>query len=211
MITYLKGILVSKNENAPSGCNITVEVNNIGYLVQTNHKTISSLPALNSEVVIYTALIHREDTMFLCGFNAHEDRDLFNILQSVSGIGTKVALLLLEPGAHPLVNAVISADVKALTKTKGVGPKLAQRVILELRDKMTNWRDNAAYNDIPSCSLESYETKESYIETESVLLSLGYSREETCQSIEKALSLAKDQSDSEELLRHALKWLSDNE
>jgi len=146
--------------------------------------------------------------MYLCGFATHEDRDLFNILQSVSGIGTKVALLLLENGAHELVNSVIGADVKGLTRTKGVGPKLAQRVILELRDKMTNWRDNADYSNIPAAKFDSYETKESYLETESVLLSLGYSRTEATESLEKAISLSKDQSDPEELLRHSLKWLS---
>lgn len=208
MINYLKGSLVLKNENSPSGCNITVEVNNIGYLVLTNKRVIKALPDINSEVVIYTSLVHREDYMYLCGFNTHEDRDLFNILQSVSGIGTKVALLLLENGAHDLVNAVIGADVKALTKTKGVGPKLAQRVILELRDKMTNWRDSADYSDVPAPQFDSYETKESYLETESVLLSLGYTKAEVSESLEKAIAKSRDKSDSEELLRLALQWLA---
>ena len=138
MINYLKGILISKVEDGPFGCNITVEVNNIGYLITTNKKVVSLLPEEGNIVTIYTSLIHREDSMSLCGFSTREDKDLFNILQSVSGIGVKVALLLLgELGAYNLVSAVISGDVKALSKTKGVGPKLAQRIILELKEKMT--------------------------------------------------------------------------
>lgn len=209
MINYLKGILVSKILNSPSGCNITVEVNNIGYLFLSNKRVLDSLPDVGEEVTIYAALVHREDTMYYCGFATREDRDLFNILQSVSGIGTKVALLILGLGAHQLVNAVISSDVKELTKTKGVGPKLAQRIILELKDKMTNWRDKAEYPETIPVGFNKIENRQSYLETESVLLSLGYSKAEAEESLAKALSLSSDTSDSEELLRYSLTWLSE--
>ncbi len=80
MISYLKGILISKVENSPSGCNIVVEVNNIGYGVLTSIRTINSLPDVGVEVIIHASLVHKEDTMYLCGFTTREDRDLFNIL-----------------------------------------------------------------------------------------------------------------------------------
>jgi len=209
MINYLKGILVSKVENGPSGSNITVEVNNIGYLVSTNKRVISFLPDLNENVMIFTSLIHKEDSMYLCGFNSRDDRDLFNILQSVSGIGTKVALLLLDEfSSYELVSAVIRGDDKALSRTKGVGPKLAQRIILELKDKMTNWRDKLRPSEIKSGNVDASETKESYMEAESVLYSLGYSRDEAQKGLEKALSQAQNKDNSEELLRHALHWLA---
>jgi Holliday junction DNA helicase RuvA len=147
--------------------------------------------------------------MYLCGFDAREDRDLFNILQSVSGIGTKVALMLLgELGAYELVSSVIRDDAKSLTRTKGVGPKLAQRIILELKDKMINWRDHIEYVPEETEKINKIENKESYLEAESVILSLGYSRNEANESLDKALSRAQDKDNSEELLRLALQWLA---
>lgn len=208
MINYLKGILVSKVEDGPFGCNITVEVNNVGYLVVTSKKTVTTLPDEGEIVTIYTSLIHREDNMSLCGFKTREDRDLFNILQSVSGIGVKVALLLLgELSAYDLVNAVISGDVKTLSKTKGVGPKLAQRIILELKDKMTNWREKVVLKPSDIAKFDGVEFTESCVEAETVLLSLGYTKKEAAESLKNALDLAKNRNDSEELLRCALQWL----
>lgn len=209
MISYLKGILVSKIENSPSGCNITIEVNNIGYSVLTNVRTVTSLPEIGGEAIIHTSLVHKEDAMYLCGFANREDRDLFNILQTVSGIGTKVALLLLgELGAYELISAVISGNDKALSKTKGVGPKLAQRLILELKDKMINWRGKTDFIETAAPKLESGKAKESYLEAESVLLSLGYSAKEAKESLENALAKTNSQKDPEELLKLALQWLA---
>lgn len=211
MINYLKGILVSKVNSSPTGCNITVEVNDIGYLIMTNNRVISSLPDVGEKVQIYTSLIHKEDAMYLCGFDNREDRDLFNILLSVSGVGLKVAVMLLdELGSHQLVNAVISEDAKALSRTKGVGPKVAKRLILELKDKMTNWRDKVDFTLDVKSSIETEINQASYLETESVLLSLGYSKDEANKSLEFAASKAADNADSEALLRLALQWLAAN-
>jgi holliday junction DNA helicase RuvA len=206
MINYLKGILVSKSENA--NYNVTVEVNNIGYSILTNKRNVSALPEIGENITFYTSLIHREDTMYLCGFLNREERDLFNILQSVSGIGTKVALLLLEIGAHELVSAVIRGDDKALSKAKGVGPKLAQRMILELKDKMTNWHDTIDPSQIQSRNFDSEEEEESILETESVLLSLGYSSNEIREGLEAIMPGAVNKSNPEELLRLTLQWLA---
>lgn len=212
MINYLKGTLISKVEDSPFGCNITVEVNNIGYLIATNRRVISELTEEGSEVVVYTSLIHREDSMSLCGFRTREERDLFNILQSVSGIGVKVALLLLgEMGAYRLVSAVIGADAKEISKTKGVGPKLAQRIILELKDKMTNWRDKTSFEAEDSPSLGGFVKGKSYMEAETVLLSLGYTSKESSDSLKSIMGSAKNSEDSEELLRLALQWLVSKE
>ena len=211
MINYLKGIIVSKIENGPSGCSITVEVSNIGYLVFTNKRVIDSISDVGNSIKIYTSLIHREDAMSLCGFSTREDRDLFNILLSVSGVGTKVALLLLdELDAYKLVSAVIREDSKALSRTKGVGPKVAQRIILELKDKLINWREKIEPTPEHAGKFDTEKDKQSYLEAESVLLSLGYSKDETNKSLEKALSIVENKDDAEELLKNALKWLSNN-
>ncbi|MFA6990071.1 MAG: Holliday junction branch migration protein RuvA [Candidatus Gastranaerophilaceae bacterium] len=209
MINYIKGTIVSKVENSPSGCNITVEVNNIGYLIVTNPKVVNKLSDVGDTVVVYTSLIHKEDQMYLCGFDCREDRDLFNILQTVSGIGVKVALTMLgEMTAAELVGTVISDDSKALSRIKGIGPKLAKRIILELKDKMTSWRNKIDF----TCASEDYKTSSivssSIIEAESVLLSLGYSREEYKNAIEFAINKAINTKDTEEILRIALEWLA---
>jgi Holliday junction DNA helicase RuvA len=209
MINYLKGTLVSKVENSPSGCSMTIEVNDIGYLVLTNRRVLDSVKDSEEKVKIYTSLIHREDTMCLCGFATREDRDLFNILQSVSGIGIKVALLLLEEfSSQELVSVVVREDAKALSRTKGVGPKLASRIILELKDKMTGWREKTEYKHVEKISSEEKKQLLVYQEAESVLLSLGYSKEESETGLQKAITQSENTENIEELLRHALQYLS---
>lgn len=208
MFSYIKGELVHVNENALLGKNITVESNNIGYLINTNDKTILKLGEVGNEVKLYVTLIHREDSMALWGFSCREERDLFNILLSVSGVGAKAAMTLLN-GLSPsdLIGSVIRGDSKSIVKVKGIGPKIAQRIILELKDKMTNWRDiQPSKMDIPE--IASGTSKEGYIEAESVLLSLGYTQDECRTSLSHSLSKAKNPEDSEELLRLALYWLS---
>jgi Holliday junction DNA helicase RuvA len=207
MINYLKGKLVSKISNSPQGSNITVEVNGVEYLIQVNARIIRNLPEINSDIQIFTSLVHREDVMLLCGFLKHEDRDLFNILQSVSGVGTKMALMLLdEMNALGLMQAVLSENVKELSKTKGVGPKLAQRLILELKDKLKAFRGclDIEVSEISAPKVQS----ESFEEAQSVLLALGYTQREIneglCVAIEK---LGKDAT-SEELLKIALEVIS---
>ncbi|MEI7475276.1 MAG: Holliday junction branch migration protein RuvA [bacterium] len=208
MYSYIKGELVHVNENALLGKNITVEANNIGYQINTNDKTIIKLGEIGQEVKLYVTLIHREDSMALWGFASRDERDLFNILLSVSGVGAKAAMLLLN-GLTPsdLIGAVIRSDTKSIVKIKGIGPKIAQRIILELKDKMTNWRDiQPSKMDIPEISENM--SKEGYLEAESVLLSLGYTEDECKVSLSNALSTAENQEDAEELLRLALQWLS---
>lgn len=212
MINYLKGKLVSKTGDSPTGCNITVEVNNIGYFLLTNKRVVSSLPNEGEDVTIYAFLVHREDAMYLCGFNTREDRDLFIILNSVSGIGTKVALTIMgELGAYNLVNAVISDNDKAISRAKGVGTKLAKKVILELKDKMMNWRDKVSLKYTQVSESGEPEVTESYIEAESVLLSLGYTKKESSESLSNAVSNVANKDDAEEILRTALQWLAGQE
>lgn len=206
MFSFLKGTIVSKQLNTPFGTFLILDVNNVGYSILVNRKTLSNLPSEGSQVTIFTQLIHKEDTMYLCGFITLQERDLFNFLQSVSGIGVKVAMnLLSELEPLEIVTAVIKQDYKVLAKTKGIGPKIAQRIVLELKDKMTSWRP--AFEEEKKSKSE-FKQIDSYIETESVLLSLGYSSEETKEALEVAIKKAAKKEDSEELIQLALKWLS---
>lgn len=207
MIAYLRGKLISKAPSSPHGSHITLEVNGIGYCIQVNSRVIKNLPEQGSEVQIFTSLIHKEDSMTLCGFVKHEDRDLFNILQSVSGIGVKVALALLdEMNAQELMRAVLTENVKTLTKTKGIGAKVAQRLILELKDKLKAWQQEFS-DDI--CEKESVcDLPESFAEAQSVLLALGYTRKEAETGLQAALDKLGQNTTSEELLKVALEVIS---
>ena len=209
MISYLKGILVSKNL-APGGAKLVVEVNNIGYEININKKTYMSLPDINNEICIYTSLIHKEDGMSLCGFLSAQERETFCVLQTVSGVGIKVALLILELPINEIISAVISEDEKVICQIKGIGPKLAKRLILELRDKMMTLKDDLAI-DVTSNgqTKENFsDVSESFKEAQAVLNSLGYTKDEISLGLNIALEKVKDKNDTQEILQTALSAIS---
>ena len=130
MYDYIKGSLTNKS-NSSKGTYVTVETSGIGYLLEVTTRDFSQMP--DGDIKIYTVLLHREDKMSFCGFLHKEDRDIFNILTSVSGVGSKMALTLLDEfESSELIGFVIEGNYKELTRAKGVGPKLAQKIILEL-------------------------------------------------------------------------------
>ena len=146
--------------------------------------------------------------MILCGFLNKEDRDIFNILLTVSGVGMKVALVLLDEfSGYDLISAVIRGDFKELSRAKGVGPKLAQKIILELKDKLINWQKDAPI-DISDITIESKDVSDDVLsESQAVLLSLGYSVQEAKKSLKLACQTAQKQT-SEEILKEALHYLA---
>ena len=201
MFDYIKGELVYKGEDS-----IVVENNGIGYSILANLRTISLLPDINSEVKIYTKLVHKEDSMTLVGFKQKEDRVIFDILTSVSGIGTKVALVLLnEFSGSELIDYVISGDYKSISRAKGVGPKLAQKIILELKGKLT---DRKTTTVIVQSKFEGKNTdSETIADVQTILQSLGYNRDEYTKAIEYAIEKTNAKT-SEEILKEALSMLS---
>lgn len=208
MIDYIKGKLVSKQAQSVKGAQIVVENNNMGYLINTTNRNIFLAGEENSEIKVYTSLIHREDAMMLCGFLNKEDRDIFNILLSVSGVGMKVALVLLDEfSGYDLISAVIKGDYKELSKAKGVGPKLAQKIILELKDKLINWQKTSPI-DISDIADDSKTVADDVLtETQAVLISLGYSVQEAQKAIKVACTTAAKET-SEEILKEALHYLA---
>lgn len=204
MFDYLKGILVSKN--GVNDISLTVDVNGIGYLIQITSRDFSKTVTIGSEIKIFTVLLHREDNMSLCGFLQKEDRDIFKILTSVSGVGPKMALMLLDEfEACELISLVIKGDFKELTRAKGVGPKLAQKIILELKDKLINLQ-----NTLPITLSSDIEIKDEQAvqDAQTVLISLGYEREEIKKAISKTMIFIKNPNNAEEILRETLKILS---
>ena len=206
MYDYLKGHLVSKQLNSYRGSHIVLDVNNVGYLILTGRSTIERLNDEN-EVKIYVSLTHKEDTMSLTGFLTKEERDIFNILQSVSGIGVKLALLILDEfSIAELIDIMIKEDAKELSRAKGVGAKVAQKIIIELKDKLINW-SNVTPVDVSDMDIKEV-GQESVIEVQSVLVSLGYSANESKTAIKEVLSHKKDLSKTEDILKYSLEYLS---
>lgn len=207
MYEYLKGTLISKQPTSYRGSHIIVDVNNVGYFVNTGKSTIERIGAEGDQVKIYISLSHKEDSMSLTGFITREERDIFNILQSVSGIGVKSALLICDEfSISELIDIMIREDFKELSRAKGVGIKVAQKIILELKDKLINW-SNATPPDISD--IEVKETDQStIIEVQSVLISLGYSANEAKDAIKEILHSRKECSTTEEILKATLSYLS---
>lgn len=200
MYDYIKGKLTNKS-NTSKGTFLTIETYGIGYLLETTNRDFSD--ASNGEIKVYTVLLHREDKMNLCGFLHKEDRDIFNILTSVSGVGTKMALTLLDEfEASELIGFVIDGNYKEITRAKGVGPKLAQKIILELKDKLMNYQTKEPIKISTSVKVDD----EAVEDAQMVLVSLGYERKEIQDAISKAT--IKGKMSAEEILKEALKILS---
>ncbi len=132
MYYYIKGTLVQKGDNF-----IVVDANGVGYMIYTSLTSLADAGETGRNITMYTYLHVREDVMDLFGFTTIEEKNMFMHLISVSGVGPKAALAILSvttPAKFAV--AVVTNDVKTITKASGVGPKLAQRVILELKDKL---------------------------------------------------------------------------
>lgn len=133
MFAYLKGILADISED-----NCVIDVHDIGYNVKISTQTMSALPGIGEVVKIYTYTNVKEDTFQLFGFLRKDELDLFKVLITVNGIGPKGALSLLSAMDVDLLRmAIVSQDVKLLSKAPGIGKRTAERLILELKDKLS--------------------------------------------------------------------------
>lgn len=206
MYDYIKGIFSYKT-TSNKGNFVTVQTGGgVGYLFEVMDRDFSVMPELCDEVKMYCVLIHREDKMSLCGFLKREDRDIFNTLTSVSGVGSKMALTLLNSfEVADLVGFVLDGNYKELTRAKGVGPKLAQKIILELKDKLTSYQGAVP---VKSAACNTCASSQNVEDAQMVLLSLGYSKEEVSGAISRAVSTVSASASAEEILKEALKVLS---
>ena len=179
MIAYLKGELVVKSEEY-----IIIEVQGIGYKVFMSKKSIDELQE-NRQVRVYTYLKVREDDISLFGFNTNEELRMFELLLSVSGIGAKSAINILSnitPSSFAL--AVITNDVNTLKKLPGIGAKSAQRVILELKDKLKTEEAEAKIETSKEIQVAIKED-DKVQEAMSALQVLGYSKKEIEVAMQK--------------------------
>lgn len=132
MISYVRGVLDHKEPNS-----VIVDVSGIGYEVFIPLSTYEELPAVGGQVKLHTYHYVRDDAMHLYGFLSFEEKEVFELVLSISGVGTKVALSILSfMSADEFRRAVAQSDTKTLTKIPGIGKKSAERMVLELRDKI---------------------------------------------------------------------------
>jgi len=206
MIGYLKGTVASI-QKVGNRVILTLEVNQVGYDVQIVPRLVMQLPTVGETMQVFTHLQIREEVVTLFGFGAAAERDLFRQLVSVSGIGPQLAVALLDTlGLQDLVQAIVSGNTRALSKTPGVGGKTAERISLELRTKLAEWRQQAGILTAPAAG-PAIALQE---DVEMTLLALGYTNSEISQALQAvgtSTTLSK-RDDAEEWIREAICWLS---
>lgn len=183
---------------------VAVECSGVGFKCFTTMNTLRKIGGNGDKVTLYTHLNVREDALDLFGFADTYELDFFKLLISVSGVGPKAALAILsELDPDKLALCIASGDSKAITKAQGVGPKLAQRVVLELKDKVKgiSHEDNGGYD---LAAAEAATSSAAGSEAVSALMVLGYTQSEAATAVGKL-----DQSLSvEEMIKQALKSLA---
>jgi len=181
-----------------------LDVHGVGYQVFLSARQLRDLPPEGQTVTLYTYLAHREDAMLLYGFPSLEERELFLMLTSVSGVGTKTALGILSGmSASEVVTAIATGDAKRLAKAPGIGKKTAERLILELKEKLTAKR--TAFREGLGTPVLASTLSSELQEAELALLSLGYGPDE----ITTVLARIAPGTSIEEVIRAAIERLSE--
>lgn len=202
MYAYVKGELTEVTVDF-----IVIEAGGIGYRIFIPGKTFEYLPGIGEELKVYTYLHLREDVMILYGFLTKDDLELFKLLITVSGIGPKGGLAILSTlEADDLRFAVLSGDAKAIAKAPGIGAKTAQRVILELKDKMS--LEDAFEKKSEHVALQQNASGLNQVKNDAVqaLTALGYSSTESMKAV-SAVDITEEM-DVEAVLKAALKHMS---
>lgn len=199
MIGRLKGILLEKK--APD---LLLDVNGVGYELLAPMSTFYQLPALGQGVVLYTHLAVREDAHQLFAFLEEQERALFRALIKVTGIGPKVALAILSGvPAEEFVRLVQTNDLAALTKIPGIGKKTAERLVLDMRDRLATWQSTPSLGVAAvQKSAGSHQLSE---DAETALISLGYKPQEAAKMVMRVLKDKPELERSEEIIRLALR------
>jgi Holliday junction DNA helicase RuvA len=204
MIGRLQGILLARDEGE-----VLLDVGGVGYEVEVPDTTLGQLPELGRAVVLHTHFVVREDAQQLYGFYELQDRSLFRLLIKVNGVGPKLALGILScMDSAQFVGCVLRNDVNALVKLPGIGRKTAERLVLDLRDRLQGW-DVGAAAAVPA-PVAAAGRSDARQEAEAALLSLGYKPPEAARAVMNAvgqLEQAGQEAVTENIIRAALKQL----
>ena len=199
MYSYIRGTLADVEENL-----VVIEAGGVGYNIYTTGQTLDYLPSIGEELKLYTYLQVREDAMQLYGFLTKDDLKVFKLLLGVSGIGPKGALAILSVmSTDDLRFAVLGEDAKLIAKAPGIGAKTAQRLILELKDKLS--LEEAFEQKLTNQSEKKLPNQTNGIKNDAIqaLVALGYSSTEALKTV-NAVEITED-SDVEDILKAALK------
>ena len=204
MISYIRGELCDIEEQKA-----IVDVNGVGYGIYMPQQALSLLPPMGQQVKIHTYLNIREDAMQLFGFLTKEDLNVFRLLIGVNGIGPKAGLNILSClSPDELRFAVLSGDAKAITATPGIGKKTAEKLILELKDKLNieDMLEHAAHGGDSEDLASGTDTASNTMQAEAVqaLTALGYGSAESLRAVKKS---SPECSSVEDILKEALKFL----
>ncbi len=178
---------------------LTLAVGGIGYEVGITQRTAQSLPPVGETAQVFVHLAVRDDRLELFGFGSRAERDFFRLLLGVSGIGAQVALALLDALPLPdLIAAIVAGNTRILSLTPGVGTKTAERLTLELKTKLADWREGpSGVAAVPA-------------DVELTLLALGYTAPEVAQALTAVASQVSARAEVEDWLKAAIAWLSKN-
>ena len=200
MYAYIKGEIVDITKD-----NLVLECNNIGYNIRIPLSVAQRLPGIGATVKIYTYTSVREDAFNLFGFLSKDDLEIYKKLIAVNGIGPKGALSILSAmSAEDLRFAILSGDVKAISKAQGIGAKSAERIILELRDKVQLMGSAALEPDVMAAGVPTQNSAKN--EAVEALTSLGYTPSDALKAV-RQITVTEDM-DAGTILKQALKIIS---
>lgn len=207
MISALRGTVVGIQKLTATKVVLILDVNQVGYEIQIMPRLLVDLPEPGQMTQIWTDLQIKDERMVLYGFATMAERDLFRQLVGVSGIGPQSALSMLDTlGIQDLVQAIVSSNIRMLSRTPGVGAKTAERVSLELRNKLSEWRMQSGLTTVPDAAPITTIQED----VEMTLLALGYSSSEIMQALRavgQQTALSKN-AEAELWIREAIAWLS---
>ena len=204
MIGKLKGTIEEIGED-----HVLVDVHGVCYVAYCSARTLSRIGSAGEAVVLFIETYVREDQLKLFGFLSALEREWFNLLQSVQGVGAKVALAVLSvltPGE--LANAIALQDKTAVSRAPGVGPKVAMRIVTELKNKAPAFAGDAGQNIGLKQELGEGVASQPVADAVSALANLGYSRDQAANAVAAALKAAGEGADSAKLIRLGLKELA---
>ena len=202
MYSYIKGELAEVNTD-----HIVIVVGGIGYMIYIPAQSLNYLPGIGEMLKVHTYLYMREDAMILYGFLTKDDLEMFKLLITVSGIGPKGGLAVLSTlSSDDLRFAVLSGDSKAISKAPGIGSKTAQRVIIDLKDKLS--LEDAFEKKLEHENEKINVSSNSQVKNDAVMAlnALGYSSTESLKAVSKVE--ITDDMDVEDVLKAALKHMS---
>ena len=203
MIAYLSGLLLRIEANF-----VILDVNGVGYKVSVPVSVLTALPKIGEKTQLHIHTNVREDEIALYGFMQPDDQRIFELLLSVSGIGPKVALSILSAmDAETLARTITTEDSKTLVRIPGLGLKTAQRLILELRDKLAAFSLERRVSARLNTSIEPL-ADDVFSDVVEGLVNLGYNRNEARKAADRALTEVKDKTNMGEALRTSLNILT---